>query len=261
MIEFKEPYYLVEFNSSIVNFEIFINDIPAFIHHSGGAIFSHVPINHFILESGKQNIKINILPLKGNTNLKEDGFVKIKVFCYDSSTTNYENTIEAFRFEKVDFSEDNLPIKNLIKEFNADVNYKIEGWKNSTLLKDNLNKEEIKKYFKGLHTAFKEKNIENIFHEMKNKFNEVDMAIYLGNVDNKTELSQLFANLESGRLILEDFPTSTQIELFGNNRICTLTRIKDVPIIYYKNKETNEEFSFPIFLHKKLDNNSFEIIR
>ena len=31
MIEFKEPYYLVEFNSSIVNFEIFINDIPAFI--------------------------------------------------------------------------------------------------------------------------------------------------------------------------------------------------------------------------------------
>ena len=45
MIEFKEPYYLVEFNSSIVNFEIFINDIPAFIHHSGGAIFSHVPLS------------------------------------------------------------------------------------------------------------------------------------------------------------------------------------------------------------------------
>lgn len=54
MNQFKEPYYLVEFNSSIVNFEIYINDMPAFTHQSGGAIFSHVPINHFILESGKQ---------------------------------------------------------------------------------------------------------------------------------------------------------------------------------------------------------------
>ncbi len=261
MKEFKEPYYLMDFNSSICNFEIYINDMPAFIHKEGGSIASHYPINHFILESGKQNIKINILPLKGNTHLKEDGFINIKVFCYDSSTTNYENTIEAFRFEKIDFSENNLPIKNFTKEFNAEVNYEIKGWKNSYLLKDNLNKEEIIKYFKVLYTAFKEKNIESIFHEMKNKFDEVDIAMYLGKVDNKKELSQLFDTLEQGKLILEGFPTSTQVELFGNNKICTLTRTEDKPIIYYKNKETNEDFSFPILIHKKTESNSFEIIR
>ena len=59
MKEFKEPYYLMDFNSSICNFEIYINDMHAFIHKEGGSIASHYPINHFILESGKQNIKIN----------------------------------------------------------------------------------------------------------------------------------------------------------------------------------------------------------
>lgn len=259
MTQFKEPYYLVEFNSSIVNFEIYINGMPAFIHHSGGAIFSQVPINHFILESGKQNIKINVLPLKGNTNLKEDGSIKIKVFSYDSSTTNYENIIEAFVYEGLNFSEHNLPIKNLTKEFKAEVNYKIDGWKNSAFLKDNLNKEEIIKYFKNLHIAFKEKNIDTIFNEMKSKFEEVDIAMYLDNVDNKKEISQLFDNLESGKFILEDFPTFTRIELLGYDKICTLTRAENIPIIYYTNKETNEEFSFPIYLHKK--NLNYSIIR
>ncbi len=250
-MRFKEPYYLVEFNSSIVNFEIFINDMPAFIHNSGGAIFSQVPINHFILESGKQNIKMNILPLKGSTNLKEDGSVKIRVFCYDSSTTNYENTIEAFKFEKLDFSQNNFPIKNLIDNFNAEVNYTIEGWENSDSFKDYLSKDEIVNYFKALHLDFKEKNIDSIFNKMTKKFEEIDIAMYLDNVDNKKELSQLLSDLENGKFILEEFPSSYKIELFGYDRICTLTNTENLPIIYYTNKETNEEFSFPVFLHKQ----------
>ncbi|OBW39373.1 hypothetical protein AB670_04307 [Chryseobacterium sp. MOF25P] len=36
MTQFKEPYYLVDFNSSICNFDIFINDMPAFNNHVGG---------------------------------------------------------------------------------------------------------------------------------------------------------------------------------------------------------------------------------
>ena len=78
MTQFKEPYYLVDFNSSICNFDIFINDMPAFNHHVGGAVSSHMPINHFILEKGIQKIKINVLPLKGEESLKPDGFITIK---------------------------------------------------------------------------------------------------------------------------------------------------------------------------------------
>lgn len=67
MTQFKEPYYLVDFNSSICNFDIFINDMPAFNHHVGGAVSSHMPINHFILQEGVQKIKINVLPLNNRT--------------------------------------------------------------------------------------------------------------------------------------------------------------------------------------------------
>jgi hypothetical protein len=72
MKNLKNPYYLVDFSASICNFEICINDVPAFIHNGGRIISSHYPINHFIFESGKQEIKFKVLPLQGETTLKDD---------------------------------------------------------------------------------------------------------------------------------------------------------------------------------------------
>ena len=59
----NRPSYFVDFNASICNFEILINDMPAFLQHEGGSIISQYPINSFIYRSGEQGIKIRILPL------------------------------------------------------------------------------------------------------------------------------------------------------------------------------------------------------
>lgn len=252
MTQFQEPYYLVDFNSSICNFDIFINDMPAFTHHVGGAVSSHMPVNHFILDSGLQNIKINVLPLKGEDSLRPDGFITIKVFSYDASTENYENTVEVFKYEKLDFSENKLPVVNLTNQFKADVNYRIAGWKISESFNtDTVNKFEIEKYFKFIHSLFKEKNIEGIYSEMKDRFEEIDISMYLGTVDNRLELSKLFGELAGGKFVLDEFPASTNVKFFGDGNVCTLTDTEDKPIIHYTNKETNEEFSLPLFIHKK----------
>jgi hypothetical protein len=76
--------------------------MPAFIHDEGGSIASHYPINHFILESGQQNIKLKVLPLKGESALREDASLEIKVHFYDSATNNYDALTEVFKFETPD---------------------------------------------------------------------------------------------------------------------------------------------------------------
>jgi hypothetical protein len=261
MKDFKEPYYLVDFTSSICNFEIFLNDMPAFIHHEGGSMSSHYPINHFILETGKQEIKIRLLPIKGEGKLREDGYVKIKVFSYDSSTSNYDDTFEVFKYETPDLSKHELPIIEVINEFVATVPYKIEGWKNAIeQQKEMESKIQAESFYKKIYALFKEKNVNELAKLFLIKFNEVDTSMYLIE-DNNQSLNNLFIRLENEKFILQDIPDLLNIQYFGGSRVLNLVRKDNLPIIYYKNNETNEEFSYPILVCKRDLNSSFEIIR
>lgn len=260
MKEFKEPYYLVDFNSSICNFEIYINDMPAFIHKEGGSIASHYPINHFVLESDKQEIKIRILPTKNNNKLNDTAFLKIKIFSYDSSTTNYENVFEAFKYETPDLTDKNVPSIEITSIFEAEVPYKLMGWKDSVTFKDIKGEDEIINFYKNIYDSFKNENINELISTQAVKFHEIDVSMYLSE-DNKQELLSLFSKLNNENFILQPFPTSINIEYFGYGKVLNILRENNLPIIYYKNNETNEEFSFPILIRKKLGGNSFEIIR
>ena len=260
MKEFKEPYYLVDFNSAICNFEIYINDMPAFIHKEGGSIASHYPINHFILESGKQEIKIRVLPTKNNARLGDDTFLKIKVFYYDSSTTNYENTFEAFKYETPDFKDKNIPSIEIVSSFDTEVPYKLIGWKSSVTFKDIKNKDEIIKFYKSIYDLFKNENINELINLQTIKFHEVDTSMYLVE-DNKKELSSLLSKLKKEQFVLQQFPSSVNMQFFGYGKVLNIVGENNLPVIYYRNEKTNDEFSFPILIHKKAESNSFEIIR
>lgn len=257
-----DPYYLVDFNSSICNFEIYINDMPAFIHDEGGSIASHYPINHFILGSGQQNIKLKVLPLKGETNLREDAFLKIKVHFYDSATNNYDALTEVFKFETPDLSKPNLPIIELDAKFIAEVPYKIKGWKESLVFKDVVNiKDSIISFYNQIHQYMKLEDVDNLSRLMKTRFNEMDTSMYIRGADNKNELKDLFKNIKSGELVLEDFPKYPKIIIYGDGKVINVVREDNNPIIHYVNKKTNEEFSLPLFIHKKAKDLDFEIIR
>ncbi|MDV6167371.1 hypothetical protein R1T16_02975 [Flavobacterium sp. DG1-102-2] len=263
MANFKEPYYLVDFDAALCNFEIYINDMPAFKHHRGGSIASHYPINHFILQAGLQNIKITILPIKGESELRPDGHLKIKVFCYDSSTTNYEDTVEAFKYDTPDLEKTPLPVINVSSGFSAEVSYDIKGWKNAISFKDVDEHDyasEVISYYKELYNAFKEENIGKIHNVMQNRFEETDISMYLGDADNKRELENLFNRLNSEKYELEPFPDSARLEKFGDSKVLNYIRADGNPVIYYKNI-SGEEFGYPIFLQKQQTKDSFEIIR
>lgn len=262
MKNFINPYYLVDFNSSICNFKIYINDIPVFTHNGGGIISSHYPINHFILESGEQKIKFKIFPLEGETILKDGAFLKIKVHAYDDYTNNYENLLEAFNFETPDLSNPKLPVIEIEAKFNADIPYKIPGWKNSFCLEDvDKIKNELISFYEEIYELARTQNSLAFYKLLKTRLDEIDTAMYIRNEDNLIELRNMFNNLNEENFFLEDFPKLSNIEIYAENRIFNLLRNDKNPILHYVNKITNEEFNLPLFVHKKVNSSNFEIIR
>ena len=260
MNQFRKPYYLVEFTSSLCNFDIYINGLPAFSHNQGGGISSHAPINQFILESGKQKININIFPIKGEIKLRNEGFIKIRVFSYDSSTTNYENKIICFEHTIDNFSKNTNPIIYLQGNFIAQVPYNIEGWKNTDIFDKNSDRNNIVSYYKSIYKLFKESNINGIYNEMKTKFFEVDTTMYLENQNNKDSLFNLLKMLKDENFVFQPFPNLTNnIKFFANDKVCYFFREDGTHLIYYKNDKTNETFFMPIFITK--NNYKLSIIR
>lgn len=259
MMKFVEPYYLVDFDMSICNFEILINDVPAFRNTDGGSINSHVPINQLILASGVQKIAIRILPLKGEMVLRKDSFLKIKVHFFDASTGNYDDLYEVFRYETPVFKEvENIAIEEH-STFRAEVPYRLDGWSHSQPVDDvDEVKVPAKSFLKKIH-QFAVTDPDSLFGLFGRKFSEVDKSLYL-NDDNKEEWSNLLAQLKKENFILQPFPAETVVRLYGNKRVFEIVRPNGASIISYKN-EVNDEFELPIYICHKGGNMDFEIIR
>lgn len=257
MEKFKEPYYLVEFTSSLCNFEICVNDVPAFNHNLGGGISSHIPINHYILESGKQKLKITILTPNESENLDKDAFLNVKVICYDASINNYENLNTILTYDYPDMSIQEYPMISLNLDFEVIVPYKIEGWKNSIEINPESSNEEFSNFMREIHSMYELEDVNSLYEIQKTKFQEIDEALYLVE-DNFASLKKLFSNLRNENFIIQKFPSILKFNFYANNKLIKVTDIHGKDIIYYQNNK-NEEFSLSFYLHKK--NNLVGVIR
>lgn len=259
MPNFNKPYYVVDFNKSICNFEILINDMPAFKSMDGGSLASHYPINHFILESGTQTISIRILPLIGETALRKDSFLKIKIHAIDSETQNYENLDEVYRYETPSYEKKEYPAILVTDNFAVKVPYNLKGWSNSFVIKkiSEFEKQAVS-FYKKIY-QFAQNDTDSLFNLFSEKFIEVDTALYI-KTDNKEEWQSLLNQLKKEDLILQPFPENIKTNLYGNGKVVEVLSLKEDSILYYKNKE-GDEFSLTVLIHKKSKDSDFEIIR
>ena len=245
MKNFKEPIYLVSFRSALCNYEIFVNNLPAYIHFEGGSVSSQIPINQLIFESGKQEIKIRIIPLKGESTFQKDSLIEIKVISYDSTTTNYDNTTESFNFMMDDLETHKIPIIQKNDYFLAEVPYKLKKLNSFDEIKDK--KVLIISFYKEIYMLFKKQDVQKIYNLLKFRFDQIDEATYSTKSDNMVGLTKLMARLKEGEFELKEFPTNPNIIIYENKKICNLVRENKEPILYFFNKQNNE-FSFPLLL-------------
>lgn len=258
----KEPYYLVDFNVSLTNFDILINDVLAFSHDSGGSIYSNYPINHFILNSGAQQIKVRFKPLAESQTIHQDADAVIKIQYLDASTMDQEQlkTVYEYKLQKAEDSKP--PMLESIGEFKAEVPYQLLGWLDAGII-DIENEAAIKRihdYYQRIYTLFKNRDVNTLAPLLKKRYEETDTSMYLQE-DNITGLNNIFNMLDAEGYVMQDFPEQPKAEFYAKNRVVNLIRENRSPIISYLKEEENEEFGFPFYIHLIKNKNSFEIIR
>ncbi|WP_412466919.1 hypothetical protein [Pedobacter sp. KLB.chiD] len=258
----KEPYYLVDFNVSLANFDILINDVLAFSHDSGGSIYSNYPINHFILSSGVQQVKVRFKPLKNSQTIHHEAEAVIKIQYLDASTMDQKQLLTVYEYKMPKAESGKLPMLELMGEFKAEVPYQLSGWKDANII-DTKNKvalERIHNYYLRIYNLFRDKDLNTLASLLKKRYEETDTAMYLQE-DNIVGLNNIFKMLETEGYVMQDFPETPHIEFYAKNRIANLVRMDKSPVISYLKTESNEEFGFPFFIHLPKNKDSFEVIR
>lgn len=75
-------YYLLTMSSNGCNFRILMNDIPVYGFWDEGAYSGSYPINHFIMKSGTQKLKVELYPAYTHEDLginsEEPLYIEIK---------------------------------------------------------------------------------------------------------------------------------------------------------------------------------------
>ncbi|MGN8059991.1 hypothetical protein ACTJKN_27175 [Pedobacter sp. 22163] len=258
----KEPYYLVDFNVSLANFDILINDVLAFSYDSGGSIYSNYPINHFILNSGAQQVKVRFKPLVGSQTIHQDAEAIIKIQFLDASTMDQEQLKTVYEYKMQRAKDDKLPLLESIGEFKAVVPYQLTGWTNAGTIdvENEAAIEKVHNYYRRIYTLFKDKDVNALASLLKKRYEETDTSMYLEE-DNIAELNSIFKMLDAEGYVMQGFPEVPRVEFYAKNRVVNLIREDKSPIISYLKTEENEEFGFPFYIHLPKGNNGFEIIR
>ncbi len=256
-VEFKEPYYIIDYQASKCNFEFFVNEIPVLKHFNGGEFKSQYPINQFVLSTGKQSLRIKILPEDFN-KFDTNSQLKFKIFCFDAAIPDQPDHFEVLSYESPKVYQNNLPILDKIDFFSAKVPYSVSGWKNATKIeneKTNLILEEYKQIF----DLFREKDVEKLYKKMKLKYDEIDTSMYVSGQNNKLDLQNLLQQLHDEGFVLQEFPKNSLVYYYDDNLMVQATREDAKSFINYVNPKTKEEFDIPIFLSQI--ENEFVIIR
>ena len=90
-------------------FEVRINDVCVFSLNVDGQATMDIPINSEVLEKGKQEIEIRVLPLSGGKELHKESYLRYKVIEYDVSSGDFKFVQQFENFQTAPANK-NIPI-------------------------------------------------------------------------------------------------------------------------------------------------------
>lgn len=248
------------------NGEVLVNDV--LIDKSiYGTLNGTEFINSFILENGEQNIKTQLL---ANTSNITSESLKKSSTDFGIYNANFENgEIQNIKtIEKLNFPEITTPVPTIVGqwEFNAELPFKLEGWKNSEDLskwdKDKLEKEVVKKY-NNLRDLLNSGNSSEFIKQLSFANKEFFIANYYDENKKKEFLSNLTNDFTRQKGLVPPIE-NYKLRLMGNGKIVALETLSDKDsqgILTTKDDKNKKIYVTYIMLHKPQNSENFEIVR
>lgn len=256
----EQSYYMLDLSALMCYFEIRVNDVEVFAFNVDGQTSTDIPINQGILESGRQEIEVRVLPLQGNNTLHKEAYIRYKVVVFDVSSGDYKY------MEQFD-NHQTLPVKGEIpvvvhkSNFNAKVPYRIEAWQNGIDLKhaDFDIKPKLIEAYEKLSRYIEEGNYTAFIDAMRKREENIATAMYLSENEANQRISRLVDDFQSGFRVA---PISDNfiVELSAYGKVATLKRMNGMSALFLENEDTQEELVLQPTFYIPEGKTEFEII-
>lgn len=221
----KNIYYL---NLELfMSYEVYVNDVKIANNIQSGPVSGLRYLNEFILNSGKQTIRLIDRDINetGKSNLPDNIFEKFNLEVY-STDENEENIQVVKKFEFPNIPTPRPYYYENTWEFEAVVPYNIDGWKKgvdlSKLDKELLSKKVIAK-FEYLRDLINKGNVDKFMEENTVGYEEFVITNYYQKKWSEFDenIRELVNDQKGLMLPLENY----KIKIYGKGKLITLERI------------------------------------
>lgn len=251
----KKPFYLVDFNSSLCNYQILINEIPCYFHNDNTSMATHLPINQLIFKSGIQKLKVKVFPLIGEKKFQPDAFIKLKINVYDALTNDYENISTVFSYEANNLDTTKKAQIEIIEKFDSKVEYESLFFLKAQ--KVSAEKGKVIEFYKKLHDYFKIYDVDKVLNLFNTRLTEIDKSLFIVDSNNRKELEKVFNSLKGENYKIVDFPKNPIFTIY-NEKIISLVDSSNNSILFFKNPEGDE---FQLHIVSVQTENGIEVFR
>ncbi len=241
-----QPYYQVDFSAAACLFEIRVNDIVIFKLNVNGQTSTNLPINQAILQSGKQQITVKILPLTGKHTLDPNAEFKYNIKVFDAAKDmNFKEQLPGgHTFPPVGTKPQ--AIMTYSETFTANVPYSIPTYDSGTDLKSvgDLNTK-IRDAYQQVANLIAKGDYEGFKKLIANRESIAITTSYLSPKESADRVNDLIKDFKSGFKI-EPIPANAVVSFEANGKIASLKRPSGDSALYLSNKKTGEEESIDL---------------
>ncbi|MFD0860707.1 hypothetical protein ACFQ1M_00695 [Sungkyunkwania multivorans] len=253
-----QNFYSLKFSGANCHYSLLVNDMPVFHFFDRGIMATRFPINHLILKSGEQAVKIQVYP-QSEEYLSRGS--RLEVMVEESSGNNYEIT-EIIAGHKTPSFEKKEKFYEYSFTFDAQVPYELPGWSKSEILKyPEKTFPKIVEHYRYLHAVLKNKRFDQFYELLEKKNQEFDIAYNSDSETSRKEWLQVIDQIEDSKMQLADFPEDLDVQYYANGRVVALFQKNFKPVLFFENKEEGTTYDMYLYLQKVPKEMRFEIIR
>lgn len=250
--------------------EILINDLICEIDLEENP-FSPSMLNQFILNKGKQFLKIKII----SPFIMSKGLIKaenIKKLNEDLAIYSIERKGEVIinhkLIKKIDFPEIEQPVPFIEYEweFEAALPFELEGWKNSENLENwdaKVLEKKVLDKFTELRELLNTGNGEDFVKELDFANKEFFIANYFSEKQKQEYTANLIATYSEHKDIMPVIE-NYRVRIMGDGKVVTLENLgkyKGQSVLTAENKEKDVLYLNYVMLHKPKNSDDFKIVR
>lgn len=264
---YKNPFYLAEIQGSNCEIELLINDVPCFNNYKNGGVAVDLPINEYILNSGKQFYTIKANCFENENRISNHAVINFKITLRDAFDFSLPKQTVKQHF-KMSFEDKDTQMYSSGDIFEANVPFTLKGWTDSFSFSeysigDNPVKKKLIEEFSNLYEVFHEiiKNGDlNKYNSINaQRFKEVTTAFYLTD-DEKDERQKSILNssIKNGSKI--NF-SEYALHFYGNNNQLVGMKIKNQPCGFVFENEDGMIITELALFHKEIIDSPLTLIR